>query len=471
VKLTPELLLERGGIDISSISQAHNTVDEVRTRAPKTVWPKVSEYWTAGIDGTGSFVNLRQGAHFAPIGKSRGGIYRQDLGGQIELESANFRPHEVPDSPFVTDLQVTLDKLQAAKEAHVGQDWYKIPFADAKGIKIHGGMHATEPCTKCHTQWTPGLALRHVTSLLRLANSTVLQAILSRVDDLCEAHRNRCKKDYQGFIALSAWALTATQQSKDCGHPKRYMVPWLVRTHFGDMAMLIKEKYGAKTFKRAASDILRVGNLQAQSALLPNGTIDYLKLPEMAELSGMVHSRNPSLRKSHKETEQDMPTTVDGLLQLSKKMLHYQDLINNRMRARRCRLHSKDNINARKLTVQDWLDGMQNGKDLMSDHDSPLSESAFSHMVWKSMGNWRMKPGSDRVYLECRDTGFCLNGLEPQPGPAALINYIGHKMIDFEKTMQKTPADERVLTRKAKQRSVEVGHNGQLVRSEELDAM
>jgi hypothetical protein len=218
------------------------------------------------------------------------------------------------------------------------------------------------------------------------------------------------------------------------------MAPWLVRTHFGDLAMMIKEKYGGKDLQRITADVIQVGQLHASAPILPNGTIDYLKLPEMAELTGMVFPRNPMLRSSHKETEEDMPTDVQGLLRLSKKMLQNRRLIDDRLAKRTCRLHSRNNVDPTAFTVKDWLDGLQHGKDLMSDHDSPLSQSAFSHMVWKSMGSWRMRPGSDRVYLECRNTGLCLAGLNPQPGPAALIHMVGLSMRDFEKYMKTPPA-------------------------------
>jgi len=186
---------------------------------------------------------------------------------------------------------------------------------------------------------------------------------------------------------------------------------------------------------------------------LPNGTIDYLKLPEMAELSGMVYARNPLLRPARGVTAEDMPTDKAGLLSLAAKMIKNQRLIATRLHTRACSLHSRSSIDATNFTVQDWLDGLQRGKDLMSDHDSPLSQSSFSHMVWKSMGSWRMKPGSDRVYLECRDTKECLSNTAPQPGAAALIRYVGLRMRNLEKFIKKPPIDKKTLSSNRHSRS------------------
>ena len=59
------------------------------------------------------------------------------------------------------------------------------------------------------------------------------------------------------------------------------------------------------------------------------------------------------------------------------------------------------------VTVDEWLDGIRNGKDLLSDHDSPVAYSSLSKLVFKSMGHWRMQPDAPgMVHLECRDTSF-----------------------------------------------------------------
>jgi len=148
------------------------------------------------------------------------------------------------------------------------------------------------------------------------------------------------------------------------------MTPWLVRTHFGDLAMLIKEKYGSNRLDQAIDDILQVGNFKPESPILADGVVDYLKLPEMAEMSGLVFPRNPALYALPGEAAEDMPTNIGNLLNLAEKMLRHQDEIKKRLLRRRCSLHGITDIDARNLTVRAWLDGLQNGKDLMSDHDS-----------------------------------------------------------------------------------------------------
>jgi hypothetical protein len=229
------------------------------------------------------------------------------------------------------------------------------------------------------------------------------------------------------------------------------MSPWLVRTHFGDLAMMLKEKYGEKAIKDITADIMAVGPFAPHDKILPQGTVDYLRLPEMAELSGMAIPRNPSLRP-RQSSEHDMPTNIHGLLQLAKRILKNSGVVNDRLRSRTCRLHSQTNIRAMDFTVKEWLDGLHNGKDLMSDHDSPLSQTAFSHMVWKSMGSWRMKPGSDRIYLECRATKGCVADIGMATGPSGLIQAVGHKMHEFERTMRKT--DESVKKKKTEESKV-----------------
>lgn len=477
VELTPELLLQRAGVDIDIAAKSSKRTPLIQDRESSTrkngasdtestglVWPKVSKWFTVGIDGTGRFINQRKGQHMSLASRSTG-TYRQDLSGQLELESQLMRPKDVIKSNFTAELQSVMDRLSDAKSSRdllnrqnanntswQKQAWYTLPFEKegAKGINIRGGTSSTAPCTKCHVQWTPGLPLRHVPTLLRMSDNAQLHNILGRTDALC-AHR--CSPDYRAFVSLAAMAVVSARMNTECGHPKRYMVPFLVRTHFGDLAMMIKEKYGAKALEHMAADVMHVGQLEPDMAILPNDTIDYLKLPEMAELSGMVYPRNPLLRPARSVTEEDMPTDSAGLLALAEKMIRNQRLIATRLHARACRLHSRSNIDATKFKVKDWLDGLQHGKDLMSDHDSPLSQSSFSHMVWKSMGSWRMNPGSDRVYLECRDTTYCLANTAPQPGAAALIRYIGFRMRDLEKFIKKPQIDKKTLLLNRQSRS------------------
>eukprot|EP00438_Fugacium_kawagutii_P016399 Skav204945 [mRNA] locus=scaffold2911:151983:165761:+ [translate_table: standard] len=59
-------------------------------------------------------------------------------------------------------------------------------------------------------------------------------------------------------------------------------------------------------------------------------------------------------------------------------------------------------------TAREWLEGAQQGLDLMSDHDSPISQASLSKTVWKSMGSWRLSEDEPRIFLECRHARRCL---------------------------------------------------------------
>jgi len=457
VKLTPELFLQRGGIDIDLSQRSskrsglvQDSDEDYSDASDHTVWPKVSDWFAPGVDGTGAFVAQKADGSKV-LAKRVNGTYRQDMSGQIELESIMMRPKDVRTSSFTKDLQSFLDKLYIAKATNLMRwktrgkipktgAWYDMPFKGSKGIKIFGAAHPTAPCAVCHVQWTAGLPLQDVSSLLRLTANKPLQGILQRADELSAQRPNGLRPEYHALISMAAWVVYQARNCRGCEHVKRCMAPWLVRTHFGDLAMYLKDKYGAKELQHLQADVGQIGQFSGSDRVLPDGIVDYLHLPEMAEMTGMVSARNPSLHAPHPETEQDMPTDAKGLMDLSKKMLLNYDVINKRMRERNCKLHGRTKTISTDFTVKEFLDGIVHGKDLMSDHDSPLSANAFSHMVWKSMGSWRMKPGSNRVYLECRSTQECLASTPAQglPGAAELIKMVGQRMVKFEKTMKKS---------------------------------
>jgi hypothetical protein len=111
VQMTPKILLERGGVDqaltLASAGRSGLTQESGEDMSD-TVWPKVSEWFTAGIDGTGEFV--QQGDQ-KTLATRATGTYRQDLSGQIELESLMMLPKEVLSSNFTNDLKVFLEKI------------------------------------------------------------------------------------------------------------------------------------------------------------------------------------------------------------------------------------------------------------------------------------------------------------------------------------------------------------------------
>lgn len=468
VRMTPQLLLQRGGIDIELAQTPSTSSSSVQDKDESymPLWPKVSEWFSLGIDGTGRFVDQLFPNGNSPslakrLGKARRS-YRQDLSGQIELESILMRPSDVIHSNFIKDLESFMTVLSLVNKSHVeywskrGKAkqktvWYRLPFNGSRGIHIFGAVDPAKPCDVCHVQWTVGLSLRQVPKLLQLSPSAPLQEILSRTGIVCARHAHGCAPEYQALISLAGWLLNTAKRCIGCSHPKRCMSPWLVRTHFGDLAMHVKEKLGPRSLDNFRDDVLEIGQVSGKDAVLPDGgPIDYLRLPEMAELGGVVAPRSSALRSLHGGADlEDMPSDVAGLLKLSAKMIKNSKVINQRLRRRACKLHSRTSQGT--LKVADWLEGLLHGKDLMSDHDSPLSQSSFSHLIWKSMGSWRMKPGSDRVYLECRSTKECLR-TAMHVGAPSLIQFVGHQMYDFEKKLKEETA------KAARQRTASLQH-------------
>jgi hypothetical protein len=449
VKLSPEILLQRCSIDLSSQPGTQETYapqqegfyrrsedDDVATwDPPRTTWPKVSEYFTMGIDGTGRITKIGEN-----LDKKR---YRQELTGQIEIETKLFRPQQVVSSSFTQELQAVLDKLWQVKLNRANHSrifsskWYSLPFPGSTGIKITGAVDPRKACTGCSVQWTVGIVLSEVPALLAMTHSRPLQKILKNVEGICDRREGGCAQEYRAFVSLAAWTLSALRRCEGCAHPKRCTAPWLVRTHFGDLAMHLKDKLGANVIAHLPVDVLEAAKVRRSDKVLPHGVVDYLRLPEMAEFGGFVFPRGnaDSLKYLNKDEAVDMPTTPEGLLSLSRKMLQQRRLVNERLDKRACGIHGRNDVRVSDFTPEAWLRGLLRGKDLMSDHDSPLSESSFSHLVWKSMGSWRMKPGSNRVYLECRNTDACI-GTGHLAGPVAVIDEVGRRMASMEHTIK-----------------------------------
>jgi hypothetical protein len=413
LQMTPELFLERGGIDLKSSQSS-------------TAWPKVSDYFTMGIDGIGKKIESEQ--------KQERGSYRQSFGGQIELETVLMRPTDVIKSAFTQQLQSVMDKLWAYHHNDSKAEyWSALPFAGAKGINIHVSAkgNPSSSCTACHVQWTAGVMLERVPELLAMTTSRSLKKVLSNVDAICTNNVSGCAPEYRAFVSLAAWTLKAVRSCGNCAHPKRCLQPWLVRTHFGDLALYLKDRIG--TLDHLLDDVSKAAETHRQDKVFPHGLVDYVRFPEMAEMSGMVFPRAWMRSSQKKEHEiEDMPTSEAGMLQLASQMVKQRSRVNGILLNRGCGIHGADSDLSSSFTAEEWLRGIMDGKDLMSDHDSPISKSSFSHLVWKSMGNWRMKTGSHRVYLECRHTDLCL-GIGKRPGPVALIREVGERMLEFER--------------------------------------
>lgn len=430
LEMTPELLLARGSIDRERPGES-SLLDTAR--GDGIDWPRTSKLFTVGLDGSGN--------------KNDKGEWRQTLSAVVELESSLMSPREAAEGHLSRDVQTFLRRLQLEKnrEGNV----FPLPFDGSSSIRVNA-KHLIDPerrCSRCLLHWTVGLPLQHVPKLLRMSADPLWQSVVANVDSRCSQKERGCPPEYHALISLAAAVLRKVQDS-GCGHPKRGMKGWLLRTHFGDLAGRVREKLGPRALESVSEDVLAAGGFHGNESVLPNGVIDYLRLPEFAEVAGMVSSRSPVVdanrdSEAQKPAARDIPTVKDGLLSLSGQMLENYELVNRRLLSRGCHLHNWGSFVPRSFTVKDWLTGLQRGEDLMSDDDSEISKSSFSHLVWKSMGSWRMKPGTDRVYLECRRTKICLQGVKSRrsdPGPGGLIRIVGERMYQFEEELQQQPS-------------------------------
>jgi len=165
--------------------------------------------------------------------------------------------------------------------------------------------------------------------------------------------------------------------------------------------------------------------------VLSHGLSDYANFPEMAEIAGFVASRDSDYSE-RLNASRPMPIEASELRGLAQEMIDNKDKVNKALENRPCGLWGSSN-DANSFTVGEWLDGVVEGIDIMSDADSPISKNSFSGVVWKSMGSWRMKKGDSRVYLECRNARKCLAALSPPfENAAELGRLVAEQMAKFE---------------------------------------
>lgn len=402
--LTPELLLIRGGFNVD-----HDP------------FPTVSKWFEVGIDGMGR--------------KKKKEGYRQQILSTMELESVPMKVNEVQDSSFLTELQNFLMAM-----GHDHKEKFLVPGSNhLHFLKGHNHM---APCYGCHLQWTVGLPLAWVPALFSKAGSKPLQGVMQRLHNLpnCNKDVKNCPLEYKGFVSLAAWVLQAAQHCNTCVHPKRCMNPWLARTHFGDLANFVRSKLGESALDRFPDDVLEVADIQADSLVFPRGIMDYLHFSELAEIGGMVVPRSTDLRVSPpSRANKCLPDNDEGLHLLAKQMLQDKHQVDTRLRSRACGVYGVKNKTLTTFTARTWLQEILNGRDIMADSDSPLTNQSFSKLVWKSMGSWRMTPeGGDRVFLECRNPKYCLGKATLEDGPVARIRNVAQAMQAFEDEMAGT---------------------------------
>jgi len=344
--MTPQLLLMRGGISSPSFVQLGPAFESG------------SPWWYIEVDGYGS-------------------KHHQVMQGLPEANSVVVRPQTLFNTSFAKDLVSYFDKLGVPRGVH-----------------------------KSSYQFTVGLPLAKLPALLRRATSA--RRFLPGAERLCR-ERN-CSEGYTGFVLLASLVLHQAVSCPACGFPKRCQSPWLLRTHFGDIAQTLPAHERANF----TSDVLHVWGGNPDLPLYKKGIMDYLHFPEMAEMSGMVQSRMGS-----NNVTQELPVEVGGLLELAEDMLKqkHREGIDHQLRGRKCSLNGParpDGERWQAPSARQWLEAASLGQDLMSDHDSPASKASLSHTLWRSMGNWRLSAAEPRIFLECRAPKSCLGAHDPK---------------------------------------------------------
>jgi len=345
LKMTPEILLMRSGI--------------TPPEPPKDgIFETASPWFHVEVDGIGK-------RHY------------QSLGAVPEIDSVVMRPENVLNSNFTDDFE----------------DFLRMKTNRAK--------------KKYKFQFTIGIPLEQISEVMSWSREEWLEILQGKVEDYCQPSSKPCTSNYKNALLLAAMVIEKARNCRSCCFPKRCQDPWLVRSNFGDVAtgLLSREEQSD-----LAGDVLKLLNLSGEEHLYPHGILDYLHFPEMAEMAGLVHSRSEDDPEAPpRGSAGNMPTEPPGLLRLSEEMLKQRAKVNERLRARKCKLHAKTQRDVQGPTVRDWLDGIASGIDLMSDHSSPLSQDSFSRTLWRSMGQWRFQNDGDRrIHLECREPYKCL---------------------------------------------------------------
>eukprot|EP00438_Fugacium_kawagutii_P022787 Skav228492 [mRNA] locus=scaffold1092:281963:283156:- [translate_table: standard] len=337
--MTPEMLLTRGRIEDPSFDFG----------APFESTP----LWDIGVDG-------------------HGGSYYQSVGGLPEADSAFVRPETVLDGTLAREL---VDHMR-------------------------NKMHVPDNQTLHLFQFSFGIQLERVRDLLQHTSTPRVQQRVEKTRQFCQS--KKCSRKYEGLMLLCQIVMDQAVMAKKCGFPKRFQSPWLLRTHVGDLAMLVSEEER----QHLADDVMKLWGQDRQ--LYPKGIMDYLLFPEMAEISGFVKKR---VGPSEVDATMEIPTDLEGLKKVAAMILENKKLANHRLKRRPCSVNAPMKAGDKNWTApmaREWLEGAQKGLDLMSDHDSPAAQASLSKNLWKSMGSWRWSKEEPRVFLECRGPVACL---------------------------------------------------------------
>ncbi|CAJ1328531.1 unnamed protein product [Effrenium voratum] len=357
----------------------------------KPLFPQTSPWFNVDLDGGIYLHGQEKEERTAHV------RWQQSADALIELQTATITPSEVHD--VLEDLQPWLRKAEACTGRCL------LPRKNRQEVRFTQYRRLSSWNAPDTVQFTIGLDLSKVFMLLKLSPH-YSKGILADVAELCQ---NRSDA-YGSLVALAAVTLEQAKRykaSRGCDHPKAFMQPYLVRSHWGDMVRALSDDE-RQTF---VDDVLAAvsGTVDPEAPLWERRFYDYLKFPETVEMARLVRGRDLAMPEASEDVVQQLPASLTGLKRLAAKVLKHKSSVDAEVSRRRCGLHGPGG--GEDFSARQWLQAMLRGVDLMSDHDSPamqpLLAGSLSGMVWKSMGHWRMEndpqqPNYRFVYLECR---------------------------------------------------------------------
>lgn len=320
-------------------------------------------------------------SHWFTLGTDGASLVRQKMSAQLEATSASFmRPMDVLESDFLPDLQNFVDRTNVAGASIPGT---------AGAVTMHQG-------TRVWMQYTVGLSLAEVPILM---NNSESQSIWLRTNTQCSGKPML----YKALVSLAAMTVrgVAGDSVTKCKHAKRYLHPWLVRTHFGDLAKYVASQIGSDILQELPQDVLAVAQVSPSAQAFPAGVTDYLHMLEVAEVAGLMTAT---------------PTTSEQVCDLARHAIQHKKSVKSLLQGLGCGVHGfnvsgivksglaqKEDYLSAIASPSQWLEGILQGRDLWTDRESIVSRSSKTNLIFKSMGSWRMASGSGagHIYLEC----------------------------------------------------------------------
>lgn len=318
----------------------------------------------------------------------------------IEVTTTAATPKEILHGPLISEFKTWDQQISACT---AGQKC-EMPGGGSTPVQYYLSKPLSYWDAPETIQWTLGLPLGKIPDLLAL--SPPLKKIERKVSAVCG---ERCSPEYRALVSMASMTIMNARSyngSKKCDHPKSLMRPWLVRSHFGDIAHAVP----SAELPRLPEDVLEVvgytHGVSPDAPVFTHRFFDYLLFPEFAVFGGVVRDDRSSRlgRDAQNHTDssamREMPTDRSGLLEVAGELLRNKAKASSQVHQRSCGVYGK-NDETYAFTARQWLDGIVQGKDIMSDHDSPVTSQSLSGLVWKSMGSWRMQDDG-KVFIECR---------------------------------------------------------------------